>query len=148
MLGAHRLISIYTKHRTSFSRQICSLDKPSAVDHKAVTKALGPEFARCDLLRTPCYPRDPHNRANAWFFRGCYPGGQHRLKSRKCICTSMLKKFKLVLTDLISYPFVVWSGSFQIPCYRVIVVWGFNLGLVGIPSSTPGQTTAPVCKQL
>ena len=71
VLGAHWLISIYAKHRQSFSRQICSQGKPSGIDNKA----LGPEFARRDLLRTPRYPRDLHIRAIACFFRGCYPEG-------------------------------------------------------------------------
>ena len=31
---AHRLISICTKHRKSFSRQILSLDKPSGIDNR------------------------------------------------------------------------------------------------------------------
>ena len=85
--------------------------------HSSMTFAADSLGLLSDMRVFVCvFPRDPRNTENAWFLRGCHPGGWHL---KRCLFeflkmhlyllyTSILKKSCFVPTYLISYPSFVW----------------------------------------
>ena len=56
-------------------------------------------------------PRDPRNAENAWFLRGCHPGGWHLYEFLKMYLYQYTQKIEHCSNKFeFSYPSFVWKG--------------------------------------